>query len=213
MKTIVFDLDGTLVNTIYDIAESMNKSLAEHGFKTHPHDEYYNFIGEGVIVLVKKAIGNFDIDEETLTSVLNRYNEIYGANSTVLSKPYDNMINVLDTLIAKGYRLAVISNKPNPDTQRVVKHYFDDRFSYVCGWKKEVNRKPDPMAMNIMMEELKTTIDEITYIGDSRYDAQFAINSGCKYYLFEYGYEKKDILHSYKPEAFLQEANDLLKYF
>ena len=100
MRTLVFDLDGTLVNTIYDIAESMNKSLAEHGFNTHPHEQYYNFIGEGVIVLVKKAIGNMDVSDEIMMSVLNRYNEIYSKNSTILSRPYDNMLMVLDTLIS-----------------------------------------------------------------------------------------------------------------
>lgn len=213
MKTIVFDLDGTLVNTIYDIGNSMNQSLAEHGFPTHPLDSYYNFIGEGVIILTKKAIGNMDIDDETLYSVLNRYNEIYHDNSTVLSRPYDNIEFVLDNLIEKGYQLAVISNKPDPDTNKVVKHYFKDRFKYICGWKKEVNRKPDRMAMDIMIEALDLDINDITYVGDSRYDAMFAINSGCKYFLFEYGYEKKDILHSFTPVAFLNEAMDLLKYF
>ena len=213
MRTLVFDLDGTLVNTIYDIAESMNKSLAEHGFNTHPHEQYYNFIGEGVIVLVKKAIGNMDVSDEIMMSVLNRYNEIYSKNSTILSRPYDNMLMVLDTLISKGYRLAVISNKPDPDTKRVVKHYFGDRFTYVCGWKKEVKRKPDAEGMQILLNELDEEISNVTYIGDSRYDAQFAINSGCEYYLFEYGYEKEDILHSYNPKAFLVEATDLLKYF
>lgn len=212
MKTLVFDLDGTLVNTIYDIGNSMNKSLAEHGYATHPLDDYYNFIGEGVIVLTKKAIGDINVSDEVLYSVLNRYNEIYHENNTVLSKPYDNMVMVLDTLISKGYQLAVISNKPDIDTKHIVKHYFGDRFKYVCGWKKEVNRKPDRMAMDILMNELGLSITDIIYIGDSRYDAQFAINSGCDYYLFEYGYEKKDILHSYNPIAFLKEAVDLLKY-
>lgn len=213
MKTLVFDLDGTLVNTIYDIGSSMNQSLKEHGFNEHPLDEYYNFIGQGVIVLTKKSIGNNDVSEEILYSVLNRYNEIYSQNSTVLSKPYENMVDVLDSLINKGYRLAVISNKPDADTKRIIKYYFGDRFEYVYGWKNEVNRKPDKMAMDIMMRELSLDINDIIYIGDSRYDAEFAINSGCDYYLFEYGYENKEVLYSYKPLHFLSKANDLLKYF
>ena len=213
MKTLVFDLDGTLVNTIYDIGLSMNKALEEHGFNTHPLDEYYNFIGEGVIVLTKKAIGLNTISDDVVYSVLNRYNEIYHENSTVLSKPYDDMIMVLDQLLSKGYQLAVISNKPDIDTKHIVKHYFGDRFKYVCGWKKEVNRKPDRMAMDILLNQLQLDISDITYIGDSRYDAMFAENSNCDYYLFEYGYEKKDILHSFKPKGFLFQATDLLKYF
>jgi phosphoglycolate phosphatase len=139
-KVIVFDLDGTLVNTIYDIGSSMNKALLEHGFKENALDDYYNFIGEGVIVLTRKAIG-VDVSDDILQSVLNRYNEIYHENSMVLSKPYPNMIEVLDELLTKGYRLAVISNKPDIDTKNIVKHYFGDRFFYVVGWKKEVERK------------------------------------------------------------------------
>ena len=84
MKTLVFDLDGTLVNTIYDIGNSMNKSLVEHGFDEHPLDEYYNFIGEGVIILTKKAIGK-EVSEELMYSVLNRYNEIYKDNDKFCS--------------------------------------------------------------------------------------------------------------------------------
>lgn len=212
MKTLVFDLDGTLVNTIYDIGNSMNKSLLEHGFGEHPLDEYYNFIGEGVIILTKKAIGK-EVSDEVMYSVLNRYNEIYSENSTILSQPYEGMMDVLDLLKQKGYRLAVISNKPNPDTKRIVKHYFLDRFEYVYGWCKEVKRKPDRMAMDLMLEKLELKMEDIVYIGDSRYDAQFAENCGCEYYLFEYGYEKKEILHSYNPKAFLSNSKDLLKYF
>ena len=119
-----------------------------------------------------------------MQSVLNRYNEIYHENSMVLSKPYPNMVEVLDELLVKGYRLAVISNKPDIDTKNIVKHYFADRFFYVVGWKREVERKPSPMAMEIFLKEHNLTINDIAYVGDSRYDANFAINSGCDYYLF-----------------------------
>ena len=211
-KVIVFDLDGTLVNTIYDIGSSMNKALVEHGFKEHALDEYYNFIGEGVIVLTRKAIV-VETTDEIMQSVLNRYNQIYHENSMVLSKPYPNMIEVLDQLLSKGYKLAVISNKPDVDTQSIVKHYFGDRFFYIAGWKKEVERKPSPMSMEIFLKENNLTVDEIAYVGDSRYDAKFSINIGCDYYLFEYGYDKKEVISTFTPNAFLKEAKDLLKYF
>ena len=153
MKAIVFDLDGTLVNTITDIAYSMNESLKEHGYATHSAESYLTFIGEGVVVLTKKAIGQ-EVSEDVLKSVLNRYNEIYKNHCMVLSDIYPNMLEVLDVLRAKGYTLGVISNKPDFDTQRIVKHYFGDRFNYVAGSKEGVARKPHPEAMQNMMEKL-----------------------------------------------------------
>ena len=119
----------------------------------------------------------------------------------------------LEQLLAKGYRLAVISNKPDIDTKNIVKHYFGERFFYIAGWKKEVERKPSPMAMEIFLKENNLSIEEISYVGDSRYDAMFSINSGCDYYLFEYGYDKKEVIKSFSPNAFLKESKDLLKYF
>ena len=212
MKTIVFDLDGTLVNTINDIGNSMNMALKFYGLEQHPLAEYINFIGKGVIHLTSCAIGYHRVNDEILYNVLTKYNDIYKENSTYLSVTYDGMEDVLDTLIAKGYRLGVISNKPDFDTKRVVTHYFGDRFSYVAGAKDGVERKPSPMAMNILLQELETNIDDVIYVGDSHFDAEFAINSGCKYLLFTYGYEQKDILRSYNPIAFLDSASDLLKY-
>ena len=212
MKTLVFDLDGTLVNTIYDIGSSMNKALIEHGFKENALDDYYNFIGEGVIVLTKRAIGE-EVSDETVQKVVDRYNEIYKDNCLNLSEPYPNMIEVLDELINKGYKLAVISNKPDPDTVKIVKHYFASRFTYIVGSKKSVARKPATEAMEILMKEFNLGINDITYVGDSRYDALFAENCGCEYFLFEYGYDKKEIIHKFNPKAFLSKPLDLLKYF
>lgn len=212
MKFIVFDLDGTLVNTIFDIAYSMNMSLEEHGFKTHPVESYLTFIGEGVVVLTKKAIGN-EVSDEIVQSVLDRYNEIYKNHCMVLSEVYPNMIEVLDELIAKGYKLAVISNKPDFDTQMIVRHYFNNRFTYIAGSKPLVARKPSREAMDIFMKTFDISVEEIVYVGDSQFDAMFAENSGCRYFLFEYGYSAKELIYKHKPVAFLNEANELLKYF
>lgn len=212
MSFIVFDLDGTLVETIYDIANSMNKALSEFGYNIHPLDKYREFIGEGVIVLTKRAIGE-EVSDETVQKVVDRYNEIYKDNCLNLSEPYPNMIDVLDELINKGYKLAVISNKPDPDTVKIVKHYFAERFTYIAGSKKSVARKPATEAMEILMKEFNLDVNDITYVGDSRYDALFAENCGCEYFLFEYGYDKKEIIHKFNPKAFLSKTTDLLKYF
>ena len=212
MSFIVFYLDCTLVETIYDIANSMNKALSEFGYNTHPLDKYREFIGEGVIVLTKRAIGE-EVSGETVQKVVDRYNEIYKDNCLNLSEPYPNMIDVLDELINKAYKLAVISNKPDPDTVKIVKHYFAERFTYIAGSKKSVARKPATEAMEILMKEFDLGINDITYVGDSRYDALFAENCGCEYFLFEYGYDKKEIIHKFNPKAFLSKPTDLLKYF
>lgn len=212
MKTIVFDLDGTLVNTIKDIGNAMNMALRFYGLEENDLEEYVNFVGKGIIHLTSCAIGFDRLNDDILYKVLNKYNEIYTDKCTYYSKPYNDMELVLDELIKKGYKLAVISNKPDRETKKVIKHFFNDRFIYVAGAKKEVERKPNKEAMTILTKELNIDISDVIYVGDSHFDAEFAINSGCPYFLFDYGYEKKEILYTYNPIAFLKMPSDLLKY-
>ena len=211
-KILVFDLDGTLVNTIFDIAYSMNIALKEYNLPTHDVNKYIDFIGQGVLVLGKRAVGD-NVSEEVLNSVIKRYKEVYKNNLTNFSKPYPNINEVLTELKEKGYKLGVISNKPHEDTIEVVNYYFPNQFDYVVGAKDNVNRKPDSMAMNILLEHFGYNITDVAYIGDSRYDAMFSENCGCDYYLFTYGYDKLEAIKTFKPVEFLNESKDLLIYF
>lgn len=211
-KVLVFDLDGTLVNTIFDIAYSMNEALVEHNLPIHETLKYIDFIGAGVLVLGQKSVGD-NVSQDIIDSVISRYKEIYKANLTNLSEPYPKMAEVLDELINRGYQLAVISNKPHEDTLEVVNHYFPNKFSHIAGAKSNVNRKPDSMAMNILLAEFGLEMKDIAYIGDSRFDAKFSENCGCDYYLFTYGYDKEEVLKTYNAKAFLHTPTDLLKYF
>ena len=211
-KILVFDLDGTLVNTIFDIAYSMNIALKEHNLLTHDVNEYIDFIGQGVLVLGKRAVGD-NVSEEILNSVIKRYKEVYKDNLTNFSKPYSNINEVLTELKKKGYKLGVISNKPHEDTIEVVNYYFPNMFDYIVGAQDKVNRKPDPMAMNILLEHFGYNMSDVAYIGDSRYDAMFSENCGCDYYLFTYGYDKLEAIKTFKPVEFLNESKDLLIYF
>ena len=211
-KILVFDLDGTLVNTIFDIAYSMNIALKEYNLPTHDVNKYIDFIGQGVLVLGKRAVGD-NVSEEVLNSVIKRYKEVYKNNLTNFSKPYPNINEVLTELKEKGYKLGVISNKPHEDTIEVVNYYFPNIFEYVVGAKDKVNRKPDPMAMNILLEHFGYNITDVAYIGDSRYDAMFSENCGCDYYLFTHGYDKLEAIKTFKPVEFLNESKDLLIYF
>lgn len=212
MKMIVFDLDGTLVNTIYDIGNSMNIALTEFGYPTHDLEEYIKFIGLGVYVLAKKAVAPIELDEDKLEALVKRYNEIYHNNLTVLSKPYPDVIKTLKELKKMGYKLGVISNKPNPDTKEIVNHYFPNIFDYVVGSKEDVLRKPDKMAMDILLDEFNLNISDVIYVGDSRYDAIFSENCGCKYFLMSYGYDEKEVVKEYNPIAFLDNMKELILY-
>lgn len=210
-KVLIFDLDGTLLNTIEDIANSMNQALEEGGFSTNTVDDYISFLGDGAVKLVERAMGS-NYDSSLFDSFFSRYLEIYEQRRLECTKEFKDVTSTLLEL-KKSYKLAVISNKPHRDTCPIVDYYFSGIFDYVSGKKDGVERKPHPESMIEAMEYFNVNAVECVYIGDSHVDYEFAANSGVDCCLFDYGYESKEKFYSLTNCVKLSEFNKLLDVY
>lgn len=211
-KMLIFDLDGTLVDTIYDVSESVNKSLTSCGLKEKTIEEYRSYAGNGLNYLISHAIGINNYSDSVFETVLNNYRKTYSENCFKNSKVYFNIKEILIKLLDKGYLLAVISNKYDYETKKIIHHFFEGMFIYITGSKDSVNKKPQTDAMDIMLKELNLEVENVIYIGDSHIDAEFANNCGCDYILVTYGEEHIETLKKFKPLAFINYPEELLKY-
>jgi phosphoglycolate phosphatase len=195
VKAVIFDLDGTLFNSIADIAASCNKMLMNHGFERHPEEDYLKWIGNGAYKLVERALNGklLDPDQEIINRYLKEYNEIYLNNCTVYSQIYDGIPRVLDFLTAKGISMNINTNKPQDITEKVVQHYFSKwKFDFVIGQQTAGVKKPDPQAALYIAEKLGLSPADMLFIGDSDVDAQTGKNAGMNTIGVAWGYRKID---------------------
>lgn len=175
IKGVIFDLDGTLLDTIQDIASSVNAVLHQHGLKEYTVQDYKNFVGSGAKVLIERATGSQD-DAVTLP-ILNEYKQYYAQHSADTTVPYPGIPEMLATL-SKDYQLAVLSNKPHSDTEALIQKYFQQiPFCCVYGQRDGFPRKPDPAGILKIIEEMQLSAEEIAYVGDSENDILAANNA------------------------------------
>lgn len=176
IKAVMFDLDGTLTDTIRDIANAMNRSLRLNGLPEHPVEAYKLFVGNGVKVLAQRVVGD---RQEMAEVVLAEYQAYYQEHTQDTTCPYPGVPEMLDAMIRKGLRLCVLSNKPDADTKGVVAHFFPNiAFEIVQGQKAGVPVKPDPTAATSIAERMGLKPEEFLYLGDSGVDMQTAVNTG-----------------------------------
>lgn len=178
VEGIIFDLDGTLVHTIEDIAGAANRMFEQHGLPTHGVPYYLKWIGNGAVKFIEKALST-EVDEEQLMAYVTEFKEIYGQNLHDKSRVYDGIPELLDELVSRGFKLSVLSNKPHQLTQIVSDYYLSDwPFNPVFGQREEVPRKPDPAAAFEIAEMMKTEPDRILFVGDSDNDILTAQAAG-----------------------------------
>jgi phosphoglycolate phosphatase len=178
-KAVLFDLDGTLLDTIDDLADSMNSVLEKHGFPKHGIDKYKYFVGDGMDVLVRRALPVFLKDESVIAGCIVAMKEEYSFRWADKTRPYDGIPELLDALSASGVRLSILSNKPHEPTGIVVSRMLADwKFEIVAGVREGVPRKPDPAAAISIAESLGIAPGEFLYLGDTNTDMKTAVAAG-----------------------------------
>ncbi|MEZ6117947.1 MAG: HAD family hydrolase [Pirellulaceae bacterium] len=213
-RAILFDLDGTLLNTLADLANSVNAVLDELEYSQHPIDRFPAFIGDGVGNLFRRALpgGEFAGHSESLIAdCVARFQRVYGDWWNRDSSLYDGIDSMLDELVAANFQLAVLSNKPHDFTKKCVAHYFSQwPFEVVLGQRSGVPRKPDPQAPLEIAQQLGVAPTECAFVGDSDIDMQTGVNSQMLPIGVAWGFRSQQELIDAGAVTVLQTPGELL---
>ena len=208
-QTAVFDLDGTLLDTLEDLFLAANHALALHGLPCRSRDEVRMFVGNGVEMLIRRAVP-VGIDEELTRAVLADFKTTYAAICEDHTRPYDGIMDMLPALRERGIRVAVVSNKFDAATKQLCKKYFGDLVEVAIGERAGVRKKPAPDTVYEALKELGVTAEGAVYIGDSDVDIQTARNCGMPCISVTWGLRDKDFLLQNGAEILVDTPKDLL---
>ena len=179
-KTIIFDLDGTLIDSLEDIAVCMNQVLKELNLPTHEMNDYKYFVGGGISILVDNALNalNKEITDELKEKVTQRFKEIYDQKLHLKTKAYDGIYELLDELVTLDCNIGILSNKPHEFTVQYANSLFSKyNIKEVHGQKSDVPKKPDPIAAITIANSFNIPCEEIYFVGDTMVDMQTAVNA------------------------------------
>ena len=207
IKGIIFDLDGTLLNTLDDLTQGINYALKNVGLKTKTKEEVKNFVGNGIEKSIERALeGNLKYKNKCLELFL----EYYKNNSLKNTKPYNNVVETLEKLKNKGCKLAVLSNKMDDEVKKLSDYFFKGIFDISKGANP---KKPDPATTLEIIEQFNLKSSEVVFAGDSEVDIQTAKNAGIKCLSVCYGFKTKEFLKSQGAEYLFDDFSELWDYF
>lgn len=212
---IIFDLDGTLINTIDDLGQACNHALSACGYPTHKIEDYPRLVGNGINKLIERALPEEYRNEATVLRLREYFVPYYDAHNCDLTRPYDGIPALLQALKAQGHILAVASNKYQAATEKIVAQLFPDTFDVVLGERVGVPRKPDPQIVYDIVEAIRRLGDraidkEILYIGDSLVDAETAKAAGATLVLCTWGFCTEEQLKTAQSNYMIQHPSELL---
>lgn len=205
---VIFDLDGTLIDSLEDIANALNGALAAHGLPTHGLDAYRRFVGEGVANLVRRSLPS---DQGALfEAVMADYRVRYAEKMVACTRPYPGIPEVLVALQRRQLKLAVLSNKPDLATQRLVAHFFPRTFDLVHGERLGLPRKPDPRTSIELAAQLGVRPGECAFVGDTRVDMETACAARMLPVGVTWGFRDEHELRTSGAQRIVHRAQDLL---
>jgi phosphoglycolate phosphatase len=210
-QTYVFDLDGTLLDTLGDLAASTNYALRTYGMPEHSLDDVRRFVGNGVRVLMERAVPQ-GADNPQFEAAFQTFREHYMQHSLDTTKPYDGIIETLEALKAEGCRLAVVSNKMMAATQELCRHFFRDTIEVAIGEHEAqgIRKKPAPDTVNEAFRQLGVGKERAVYVGDSDVDILTARHSGLPCISVLWGFRDRDFLIQHGAETFISAPSELL---
>ena len=212
-KLVIFDLDGTLLNTIDDLATGANHALDVLGYPTHDAATIRSFVGNGINKLLERALPEGEKTEENILRMRSVFIPYYDEHNADLTVPYKGIPELLVRLQEEGVQLAVASNKYQAATEKLVSHFFPDiNFIKVLGQRPEVPIKPDPAIVTAILQTAGVSKDAVLYVGDSGVDMLTALNAQVDAVGVPWGFRPKLELSTFPSLGLIDKAEELLNY-
>ncbi len=209
-KVVIFDLDGTILDTLEDLKESTNAALAANGYPARTLDEVRRFVGNGIGKLIERAVPQ-GTSKEAIEKTLESFKEHYGIHCADHTKPYDGILELLEDLRKNGIQTAVVSNKADFAVQELCSRYFPGAFDFVVGEREGIRRKPCPDSVFEVLKTLKKTADEAVYIGDSDVDVETARQAGMDGIFVSWGFRGREFLTEHGAACIVDTPEELEK--
>ncbi|HVE82645.1 MAG TPA: HAD family hydrolase [Myxococcales bacterium] len=210
-RAAIFDLDGTLLDTLEDIAAAMDHALQQHGLAPHTLDEYRQFIGQGVRNLTRLAVGASGGAGELEAEVYAAYRRRYEERMVVATRPYPGVVELLQALKAEGIPAAVLSNKPDDATSALVERFFPGLFTVARGERPTAPRKPDPASALEVARGLDAAPGDCLFAGDSKVDMETATRAEMFAVGVLWGYRSRDELEANGARALVDSPAEILR--
>ena len=208
-KAVLFDLDGTLLNTLEDLWTSVNHVMRTFGEPEHSMEAVRHFVGNGVRNLMRRAVpggeDNPHFEEELAAQI-----QYYRAHGKVYTKPYEGILDMLLSLRDQGFLVAILSNKDEVAAKELSEYFFRGKYDLVLGNTKERPRKPDPTIIRAALTQFGVGERDVLYVGDSETDAETAENAGVDYVLVSWGFRERSVLEQFKAKAIIDRPEELL---
>lgn len=209
-NTYIFDLDGTLLSTLGDLAASCNYALRTNGMPERTVDEVRRFVGNGVKKLMERAIPG-GLDNDKFDKTYADFRQHYMQHNLDTTKPYDGVMEMLEELRKRGKKVAVVSNKFYAATQELCRHFFGDLVPVAIGEREDIRKKPAPDTVLEAMRQLGVTAERAVYIGDSDVDIDTARNSGMPCFSVLWGFRDKEFLLEHGATTLVSTPEEILE--
>lgn len=208
---VFFDLDGTLANSLEDLALSVNCILEKEGFPTHSIDAYKYFAGDGIAKMIERALPQEHNSSEIVSKIKDMFMEYYAIHYADHTAPYDGLVSLVSCLKEKGFKLAVVTNKAQDMAEKVVTKLYGNSFDYILGLREGIPAKPDPTGILMAMEELGVTPAKCAFVGDTGMDVAGGVNAGAYPIGVLWGFREKEELLKFGAKDFALNADELLE--